>query len=194
MWEGGGERGTRGAGRHAYRVCKPICRCEHVQAHICTVKRLVFKSLVQNSALHVHTKARSKLYIRLVHVWCMNSETRGAPTAEHCRCWCRRTTMHTHEHSSTKERGPFVGGWDSVHAKRHRYRLVTYVFHTFSVFPKRTIRVGGPPSIFSAARRPRFEGRNTNMETNISRPTQHLNGQRSLVTYALLITYLLLTY
>ena len=141
---GGGGRGARGAGRHAYKVCKPICGCEHVQVHICTVKRLVFKSLVQNSALHVHTKARSKLYIRLLHVWCMNSETRGAPTAEHCRCWCRRTTMHTHEHSSTKERGPFVGGWDSVHAKRHRYRLVTYVFHTFSVVRKRTIRIGVP--------------------------------------------------
>ena len=113
------------------------------------------------STCHVHTKARSKLYIRLLHVWCMNSETRGAPTAEHCRCWCRRTTMHTREHSSTKERGPFVGGWDSVHAKRHRYRLVTYVFHTFSVVPKRTTRVWSPVDFqcrqATSFRRPKYK-------------------------------------
>ena len=84
--------------------------------------------------------------------------------------------------------------WGCVHVKRRRYRLVAYVFRTFSVVPKRTIRVGGPPPIFSAAMRPRFEGRNTNTETIIARPPQHLNGQRSLVTYYLLTIYLLLTY
>ena len=63
-----------------------------------------------------------------------------------------------------------------------------------SRFVSVTFRIGFRLSILSAARRPRFEGRNTNTETMISRPTQHLNGRRSLDTYALLTTYLLLTY
>ena len=103
---------------------------------------MIFNSFVQNTALHVQTKALIRLYIRLLHVWCMNSKTRGAPTAQHCRCWCRRTTMHTH----TNIRQPksdvhlVVGGVVCMQSVTVTDWWRLY-FTRFSVDPKRTIRI-----------------------------------------------------